>query len=771
LISRISGWPLKRWIFTLVSLVQDSEDTGYQTSLKSSDVEEIQKNKENQMPGFLELKKVAVEDQKGQESQEELIVDRNESGNDTTKDQKQEASQSVEINGDIVEYSMDKQMVIASGNVIVINKDIRLTCDRIEFSRSTNMAYATGNVRLKMAEGDASEITGEKLTFNFATMYGQFEDAKIYAKPYFGYGKEVVKVGKNHMKLKDNYITTCDLDKPHFRLASKKMDIYTGEKLVARGVRMFISNLPVFYIPRMTQDLRDKKPVVTFTPGRTKEWGTFVLTQTRYHLNENFKGIFHLDAREKRDIAWGFDLNYKTPQTGEGNIRTYYMNERRITSKHFFQPRPSPTIEKERFRVEWRHKWDIDEKTNAIAQYSKQSDSTILKDYFEREFDEDFSADTFFLLTRNLNMGTLSFRTDARVNRFESAVERLPEVQYDLSNIGLWGTGFFLRNQTTYSNLTKKRASPSEARQSTMRVDTDSVLSYPVKIGFLEINPFVGGRNTYYSKVKNPDDYGSIRGIFKTGASLSTRFYRVFDTQINKYGFDINRLRHIITPSIAYNFDSTPSLLPDEIDSFDGVDGLNISHNLNFSIENKLQTKRNKESVDLLRAVISTDFRLKEHIEKGGFDKIDVDIDFKPASWIDFFFDAQYDTRKDFLTTANFDLYINGGKRWSINVGKRWDRNIDDQLTTGFSYKFNPKWALRTYTRFDLRSGILKEQEFTVTRDLHAWLLDINFNETRKQGNEIWLVFTLKAFPDLALDFGTSFNKRKAGSQSIDKDN
>ncbi len=44
--------------------------------------------------------------------------------------------------------------------------------------------------------------------------------------------------------------------------------------------------------------------------------------------------------------------------------------------------------------------------------------------------------------------------------------------------------------------------------------------------------------------------------------------------------------------------------------------------------------------------------------------------------------------------------------------------------------------------------------------------MDINFNETRTKGSEIWIVFTLKAFPDFMVDMGTSFNKRKAGSQS-----
>ena len=211
------------------------------------------------------------------------------------------------------------------------------------------------------------------------------------------------------------------------------------------------------------------------------------------------------------------------------------MNERNITSDRFWQERPTPTIEKERFKVEWRHKWDIDQKTNAIMQYYKLSDASVTKDYFEKEYEEDTSAKTFFLLTRTIPSGVLSFRTDARVNRFESAVERLPELRYDMSNKPLWGSGFYLRNSTAYSNLTRKDASPSEVRDNTMRADMDSDLSYPMKVGFIEFAPYVGGRNTYYSKTNDPLKYNSIRGIFKTGATLSTRFYKLFDTEIEKF--------------------------------------------------------------------------------------------------------------------------------------------------------------------------------------------------------------------------------------------
>ncbi|VAX36940.1 hypothetical protein MNBD_UNCLBAC01-1834 [hydrothermal vent metagenome] len=676
----------------------------------------------------------------------------------------QSEGQDVELNGDVIEYSRSGEIMTAKGNVVIVRGDTTLTCDRVEFSRKTNIAHANGNVRLVMPTG---EISGEKMTFNFSTMQGEFHGAKIISTPYYGSGESVFKESDNKMVIQKGFMTTCDHDTPHYKLVASKMDIYPKDKLVMRHVRMNIGEVPLLYLLRFSQNLNNKEPRVIFTPGFNKRWGTFLLSRWNFFLNESVKGAVHVDAREKTDIAWGVDLEYKTPSIGEGMIRTYYMNERKIDAKRFFQERNSPTIEQERFRIQWRHKWEIDEKTNAIMQYSKLSDSTILKDYFWKENTEASTPNSFFLLTKKLPIGALSFRTDPRINRFESKVERLPELRYDLGNQELWGTGFFLKNTTTYSNLASKSAAPSEARTKTMRFNTDGELSYPMKVGILEVKPFVGSQQTYYSRAKDREKYNSIRGIFRTGASLSTKFYRVFDVNTDAFGLDINRLRHIITPSASYLYQGNPTMPSSQLDSFDGIDSLTNEHSISFSLENKLQTKRNGKSIDLVRFLLSSPFYLKESASKGSFGEIRVDIDIKPTDRVTFYFDSTYDTRRDRLSTANFDMYINGGDKWNVNIGKRWNREADDQLTTEFNYKLNAKWAGRVYTRFDLLNGILKEQRFTVRRDLHAWWLDINFNEIRTQGSEIWLVFTLKAFPDMVLDIaGTSFNQRKAGSQS-----
>jgi len=675
-----------------------------------------------------------------------------------------EEASAVELHGDEVSFDMQENKMIADGNVSIKKSNVTLFCDHLEFYRETKVAVAEGNVVLLR---DSGRMEGQKMKFNFDTMKGEFQEATYYSEPFFGSGESLEKVGENHIRIIKGRMTTCDLDKPHYHFGAKKVDVYPGDKAVGRNVRLVVGKIPIMFIPKFTQDLSAREPAVQYTPGYSKDWGAFLLTAWRYRVNEYLRGAIHLDYRHKKDLAWGIDADYKTKGYGSGVIRTYYMNERSVNADTFFDERTPPTTEKERFKIEWRHKWDIDPSTQAIGQYYKLSDSTILKDYFEREYEEDANPASYFLLTKGIPSGTLSFRTDVRVNRFEDKVERLPEIIYDMPSHEIFNTGLFFSNKSTYSNLVHKTPAPSEIRQQTMRFDNANEVSYPFKLSIFEIRPYVGGEQTYYSKTKDRTKYDIIRGIFRTGADVNTKFYRVFDVKTDRWGLDINRLRHIITPSVAYFYQNEPTVPSSLLDQFDSIDNRTRQHKITLSLENKLQTKRENKSVDLVRLITSSDFLLKEDAGKGGFNNVKTDLEITPYNWLRLLFEADYDTVNDHLSTANVDFYLRDPKgKWYFNLSKRLNYEVDDLLTTETGYRINQKWKFRVYQRFTLDSGTLKEQEYTLTRDLHAWLMNISFNETRGEGSEIWLVFTLKAFPDLGFDFGTSFNKRKAGTQS-----
>ncbi|MCA9394017.1 MAG: LPS assembly protein LptD [Candidatus Omnitrophica bacterium] len=671
----------------------------------------------------------------------------------------------VELNGDAVEYDREKNRVIVEGDVVIKYRGTTLKCDRAEYDQNTQTAVATGNVRLLTEQG---EVWGDDLTFNYATMTGDFKSARLLADPYYGGGEQVEMVSEDKLVMTNGYVTTSDYDKPEWRIQSKKIDIYPGDKLVAHGNRLKIGEIPLMFLPRYWHRLDDTKPKLILTPGYDSDWGMFLLTQYRFYTSKYVKGVLRLDYRELLDVASGFDIDYKTPGYGAGLLKAYYTNERKIDADRIWDDRRTPTPETERYKVEWRHKWILDERTTAIAQYYKLSDRNFLKDYFEREFEEDSFPDTFFLLTHTLPKGTLSLRSDVRVNRFVSDVERLPELRYDLNNTEIGDTGFYFRNITTFSYLTEKSASPRTFQESTNRYDTDYEISYPAKVGVVEVRPFIGGRNTFYTRTLDPDKDNEMREVYRAGASLSTKFYKIYDLETDALGLDITRLRHIVTPTVSYTYTTDPSVTPGELNQFDGVDNIRRQHTIHLGLENKLQTKRGDKTVELLRAVFGVDYRLRQDFRDSGFDIVTADIDFRPTKWMTLYFDSKYDTREDYLETANTDLFFSGGSKWSLGLGHRYTRDTDDQITTQLKYLFNQKWAFRGISRVDVDNGDLEAQEYILTRDLHSWEMDLQVNESDGDGTQVLMLFRLKAFPELGFDFGTTFERKRSGSDAGD---
>jgi LPS-assembly protein len=669
----------------------------------------------------------------------------------------------VELKGDHVEFNNTENKFDAEGNVVITRGDTKIYADSMQFYRKENIGIAEGNIVIETPKGT---ITGDKMTYSLEKQTGNFTNARIATAPYYGKGTVISKVGPNKMNMQDGYLTTCDHDVPHFRLQSANIDIEPGKQAQARKVKMFVGPVPLMYLPKYTQSLADRKPRYSLTPGFSKDFGFYLLQAWRYDFNEKVKGTFHADFRARKGPAVGGDVDYKTDSFGEGMIRTYYMNEYDIGRYNPWDDMHPKAVYRERYKGQWRHKWNIDDKTTATWQYYRLSDPNFLKDYFEHENRVDPDPKTYFVMTRVLPAGTLGLNTQVRVNRFTTEVEHLPELSYNLSNQPIGESGFFFKNSTLYSNLVKKFAAPSEVNLETKRLDTQNEISYPTKLGFVEFRPFVGGQNTYYSRTVAREDYNSVRGQFKTGADLSTKFSKVYDVHGKVWGIEVNRLRHIITPSVGYLYAHDPTIASSRLDQFDTIDTLDRSHRISFGLENKLQTKRDGKPVDLARLVLETPFLLKEDPGPGSFGDVTTKLELKPSDWLSFSGDTTYNTHADHLQTANYDMYITNEERgWYFNLGERYSRDVDNQITAEWGFRISPLWKFKIYDRFTINEGgEQKEQSLTLTRDLHEWEMDINFNHLRGQGSGVMMIFRLKAFPSLALDASTSFSRRRAGS-------
>ncbi|MBU1871872.1 MAG: hypothetical protein KKH80_03645 [Candidatus Omnitrophica bacterium] len=685
-----------------------------------------------------------------------------------------EQAQPIIIDGDTVEYSADAKEVTAEGNVVVTYGDATLSCQKIVVDTQTKNTKASGNVRLQDLRGI---LEAEELVYNFQTKEGEILRAKLRSSPYYYSGNIIQSKGDNRYLVKRGSFSSCNYDNPHFHIKSKDVNVFPQDKIVARSNVLFWNKIPFFYFPKYSHSLKDPFMKVQFQAGKTGDWGPYILSAWRSDLNDNARLRLYLDWREKLNLAEGFGLDYDTKVIGKGDFKFYYTQEK--------QKGASDNLDDEfqRYMLRLRHMWNIDASTNLTTEYYRISDdkrkvdtnADFLRDYFYREYETDMQPKSYVLFTHALSNSSINLLIEKRINRwYDNTLEKLPEVSFDLPNQRIGESLFYFNNQSKFSNLAYKYTAPSPLDDDVVRFDSYNQLTRPVKFMFIEMSPYTGIRNTFYSK---NIDGNSIppRSVFYTGIDMSTKFYRIFNVKEEFLGIDINSLRHIINPRVKYAYIHEPTVSPATLQWFDDIDSINGDNRFTLELENKLQTKREDIPVDLAIFRISSDYVMYSKangLSKGQNRFMDFlfDLELMPYSWLRMEADATYDHRQDYFKTVNLDNWLNLGNGRSFGLGHRYERAGGKELTSSLIWPINPKWSLRIYERYQFGTGGTRhkgfaQQEYTVTRDMHCGILDISFGINRKDDGRtekaVWFIFNLKMFKESEFDYAQNYHPPK----------
>lgn len=668
----------------------------------------------------------------------------------------QESARPVEVNGDQVEYFPKEKKIVGSGNISIDYGDVKLSCDRITVYTDTKDAYAEGGVILRTSTGD---IKGEKIKYNFNTKKGEILKIRIKAGEWYGGGERAELIPDGSVKITNGYMTSCDLEEPHYKISSKNVTIYPENKIVAKNVVFKIGKVPVAYLPRYDYSMDTEWPTFNLVPGKKKKWGLFLLTSYRYEMNEGNKFTIRLDEREHWGLGEGLDYRYTFGDLGHGLLRTYYTHQRDRDRGETIK------AEEERYRVQVRHRLDMNEDLTALLEYHRLRDEDVTKDFFYREeYDREPSPESYLYLLEKKPEYALSFLARKRVNRFQNVVERLPEFRFDLKDQGIFEMPLYFKTDTTVTNLNSKTAN-SDVDGDVIRFDTYNRLSGPLRVfNFLSITPFAGTRETFYNKDVNGDE-DEIRTAFYSGIDVSTKFFKTSGASGRFLGVDFNKLQHIITPTIEYEYIHEPSTVPGGLQQFDDIDAIDRRSVFGLGLENRLKTKRmidNKlRTVDLGYFLLTGDYLYRP--ENGSrFSNVKGDLEFSPYSWLRMESDTQYDPDTRDFQSWNLDLYMENGEEWRLGFGSRYWQDTEHELTSELWYKLNNEWSFRLFGRYDLKEiesnghkiiNRFSNKELTVVKDLHCWVAEVSLEINRDGGMTAWFVMKLKATPRVPFDF------------------
>jgi len=684
--------------------------------------------------------------------------------------------------GEVV-YDLSTGIATATNGIVVKQAGALLTAQRATVNKDTSEVEADGDVRIQRED---QVWVGEHIRYNFKTHVMQSEQFRTGKDPFYSTGKELRAATNGIYTAKGGMVTTEDVSEPLMKVRANKIIILPGKYIEAWNAVLFIGEVPVFYFPYYHRTLGPRANHFTFTPGYRSKFGPFLLSTYNWYWGEHLDGALHLDYRVKRGVGAGSDVNAHLGQWGDAAFKYYYLHDDNPERNKSGQEMPD-----NRQRINFSYLANPYTNFNIRSQVEYQDDPLVLREFFESEYRQNQQPSTFVEVNKFWENFSLDTYVQPQVNEFFQTVERLPDIRLSGFRQQLGNTPLYYESESSvgfyrmrFAELTNGMPSMD---YSATRADTYHQITMPNNFfGWLNFTPRVGGRFTYYGESEGPGATTGeqYRGVFNTGAELSTKASQVWPATQSKF-FEVDGIRHIIEPSVNYVFVPAPSraprqlpqfdyelpslrLLPIEFPDYNNIDSIDTENAIRFGLHNRLQTKRDGAVVNLLDWQLYTDWRLRTHHGQETFSDVYSDLTWRIRSWLTLESITRYDVDAGTYTMSFHTLTIQPNDTWSWSLGHFYLRDDlrtnsmtalgtgNNLITSTFNYKLNENWGLRTDHHFDARRGRLQEQSYSLFRDLRSWTaaLTLRLRDAGGRGGSasaddftIAFTFSVKAFP------------------------
>jgi lipopolysaccharide assembly outer membrane protein LptD (OstA) len=675
------------------------------------------------------------------------------------------------------EIDLQHNTVTYTNDVVAIYGPAVLTADKLEVNQLTGDITAEGNVILQREGGLLWR--GEQLSYNYKTRVIKGEIFRAGHPPYFAQGQDLVTFPTNNTYVMTNgYFTTDDHRDPNYRVRAKKLIIIPGESIEARDAIFYLGKMPVFYLPYWHKNLKRHPNNYEVTPGYRSAWGPFLLNTYNWYWDQRLHGSVNLDLRGERGIAGGPDFYWQDRKLGQGMLRYYYAHDEDPEDEEGFKTPPN-----DRQRLLFSHQAVIRTNLTAKAVVAYQTDPFIVRDFFESEYHDNVQPKSFLEVNQAWQNWNLNVLGQAQVNDFQETIERLPDVKVTGLRQQIAETPLYYESESSIGYF--RHMFPDETNaffpQSTngfsaARADTYHQVVLPwTFFGWLNVIPRVGQRSTHYGEAngRGITTVEQTRSVFNTGAEVTWKASRVWQGARNDL-LEVKGIRHIIEPSINYVFVPDPDARPRELPQFDSqlpssrllpiefpdynsIDSIDSQQVIRYGLRNKIQTKRENGSEDLLNWAIYTDWRITRHHGQSEFSDVYSDMDFRPRSWITFNSETRYGIKQDKFREANHTVTVQPGDDWSFSLGHRFlDKSRElgegnNLIMSTIYYRLNENWGARISHHFEARDGVMEHQYYTLYRDFRSWTgaLTFRIRQNRFEDDDYTVAFTfsLKAFP------------------------
>ena len=491
---------------------------------------------------------------------------------------------------DSIRFDVIEKKVYLFGNADITYEDINLKAARVTIDWNTNAVHAigvadsTGKMQGEpvFTEGAQSFRTKE-ITYNFETKKGKIKEVITTEGEGHIHGGVVKKMEDDNYFISKGGYTTCDLDDPHFLIASNKLKVIPNDKVVTGPAYLMIEDVPMplvlpfgFFPNKKDRTTGMKLPEY----GESPSLG-FFLKEGGYYFNLGQKMDLLLlgDIYSKGSYGAKAISNYKKRYKYSGNIQLSYASV-----KEGYKEFPNYSVNNN-FFVRWKHIQDPKARPNSTFSADvnagsrnnfKNGTTSNAQNFLTNTFQSNISwskiwAGTPFALSASMahSQNTLNKTVDLTLPQVALTVNRLypfkkkiavgksrwyekigTSATLDLKNSVHTADSLFFRTQT-FNNMVN-------GAQLSVPVTTQfKVLKY------FNITPtFNSNARLYFQTIRKywdnetqtavTDTLQDIRANadYSVNANINTIIYGMFKFKKGK----VQALRHVITPNIGFTY-------------------------------------------------------------------------------------------------------------------------------------------------------------------------------------------------------------------------
>jgi lipopolysaccharide assembly outer membrane protein LptD (OstA) len=580
------------------------------------------------------------------------------------------------------DWEKRKDKILASGNVEIHYKALKLFADRVDINPETKDAFAEGHVTIVLPE---EVITAEKAFLNLDDSRGKLEKAYGMIQPTISYeAQSIERKGGDLYSLLKAQITSCTQPTPRWKFSFSKANFKKDDYVEMWNAVFRIKKIPFFYLPYMRYPLNKERATGFLTPqiGFSGPKG-FTLQQAFYWaIARNMDATLNVDLYSARGLGGGLEYRYLFPKGTGGQLNLYYFNFKKDA---LGQKADDAVI------VRFGHNQPLPFGFSLVADVDYQTSFDFL-----REFDNNFRRAVVSNRSSQvyLSRSWSTFNLNARFSRFETYFAQLdnsiityslPNINFSCFKVKLFSPVYFSFN-STFSRWQYgwQSAYKAKTQQKTQSLSFSPSLTVPfTSIPWLTLNSSATANFNFYSQSYQPNTRNIIdEPVFTKNFVLDAEmtgpvFFKIY---YNKSGEP--RLKHIIEPFVTYSYDSPVSAAKRIVTAY----GFFRYHQITYGLTNRIIVKKD----DMPREVFTVGldqtyylapeesplslYQVEGKIPK--FSEVTSYVRFYPASKYSFDFSAGFNPYYKELSTIRLGANL-GSERDNQFLAVSWFKSMN----------------------------------------------------------------------------------------------